>query len=60
MKRITAPRTLGQSLRTGTTVKMPGGVGSSTTGPWTPSAVPQAGTVGCFHDGEPLWPDCRD
>ena len=59
MKRITAPGTLGQSLRTGSIVVVSGGISSSTTGRWTPSTVPQAGTAGCFQDGD-LWPDCRD
>ena len=58
MKRITAPRTLGQSPRTAANVKVSSGT-TSATGRWAPSAVPQTWTSGCFQDGD-LWPDCRD
>jgi hypothetical protein len=59
MKRITAPRNLGQSSCTGGNVKAPGGINSSTAGRWTPCPLPVTRTSGCFHDGD-LWPDCRD
>ena len=59
MKRITAPRPLGQSSRTGSNLKVSNGIAAATTGRWAPSAVPQTWTAGCFQDGD-LWPDCRD
>jgi hypothetical protein len=59
MKRITAPRSLGQSPCPGANVKASGGISSPAAGRWTPCAAPQTWTTLSLQDGD-LWPDCRD